>query len=216
MSESFWHLTNLITMRKQLFIASSVLFALLFSVTNVMAQSTDPSQRPTLNRHPSGPNATPTPSPAANQSPTPAVSPTPNTGAAQTEAEAKPSYPDLLPHYSYDPKTPLDIRETNVEKHGDVMMIELNYAGDEGERVPAYLLVPHGNGPFAGIVWGHWLKQGSPMANKDEFLEEALALAHSGVVSVLIDAPQARHGYTLEKDPVALLRQSSESAGHQV
>ena len=52
-----------------------------------------------------------------------------------------------------------------------------------GDRVPAYLLIPPGGGPFPAIIWGHWLKKGSPLANKDEFLEEAVALAHSGVVS---------------------------------
>jgi dienelactone hydrolase len=200
-------------MRKPLLTISLVLLASLSLLTNSTAQS-DQSDRPKLNRHPSPPNATPTPD--ANQSPTPTASPSPNAGAAQPEADAKPSYPDLLPHYSYDPKTPLDIRETNVEKRGDVMVIELNYAGAEGDRVPAYLLVPHGNGPFAGIVWGHWLKPGSSMANKDEFLEEALALAHSGVVSVLIDAPQVRHGYTKEKGPIDVFRQAGEAGGHEV
>lgn len=200
-------------MRKLLLTISLALLASLSLLNNASAQS-DQSDRPTLNRHPSSPNATP--SPAANQSSAPAASPTPRATNAQPEAEAKPSYPDLLPHYSYDSKTPLDIRETNVEKRGDVMVIELNYAGAEGDRVPAYLLVPRGNGPFAGIVWGHWLKQGSSMANKDEFLDEALALAHSGVVSVLIDAPQVRHGYTKEKDPVDGLRQASEASGKEV
>lgn len=200
-------------MQKPLLTISLALLASLSLLNNASAQS-DQSDRPTLNRHPSSPNATR--SPAANQSPASAASPTPDTTSAQPEAETKPSYPDLLPHYTYDAKTPLDIRETNVEKRGDVMVIELNYAGAEGDRVPAYLLVPHGNGPFAGIIWGHWLKQGSPMANKDEFLDEALALAHSGVVSVLIDAPQVRHGYTKEKDAVDGLRQASEASGKQV
>lgn len=109
------------------------------------------------------------------------------------------------------------MRETNVEKRGSVRLIELNYAGDGGDRVPAYLLVPPGNGPFPAIIWGHWLQKGSPLANKDEFLEEALVLAeHSGVVSLLIDAPQARHDFVEAKDLMESVKQQSDASGHQV
>ncbi len=97
------------------------------------------------------------------------------------------------------------------------MLIELNYAGYNGDRVPAYLVIPHGKGPFAAIIWGHWLKQGSPLANKDEFLDEALALAHAGVLSLLIDAPQARHDFgPIEKDTLSAVRQQGDAAVHQV
>ena len=93
----------------------------------------------------------------------------------------------------------LEMRETDVHKRDKVRIIELNYAGASGDRVPAYLLIPPGNGPFPAIIWGHWLMKGSPLANKDEFLEEAVALAHSGVVSLLIDAPQVRHEWVEAK-----------------
>src|SRR5258708_15001195 len=57
----------------------------------------------------------------------------------------------------------------------------------------------------------------SPLANKDEFMEEAVALAHYGVVSLLIDAPQARNDWVEAKG--GLLeegKQQSEAAAHQV
>ena len=91
--------------------------------------------------------------------------------------------------------------------------------GASGDRVPAYLLIPPGGGPFPAIIWGHWLKKGSPLANKDEFLEEAVALAHSGVVSLLIDAPQARNEWVEAKSdagPLEAAKQQSEAAVHQV
>ena len=105
-----------------------------------------------------------------------------------------------------------------MEKRGDVRLIEVNYAGASGDRVPAYLLIPHGNGPFPAIIWGHWLMKGSPLANKDEFLEEALVLARAGVVSLLIDAPQVRHDFVEQKgaNTLELVKQQSEAAGHQV
>jgi hypothetical protein len=109
------------------------------------------------------------------------------------------------------------MRETDVKKRDKIRLIELNYSGASGDRVSAYLLIPPGNGPFPAILWAHWLMKGSPLANKDEFLEESLALARSGVVSLLIDAPQARNdwvdvkGSTLEQ-----VKQQSEAAAHQV
>ncbi|HZI56989.1 MAG TPA: hypothetical protein VFF39_09445, partial [Verrucomicrobiae bacterium] len=206
-----------------------VTVSLLSSVVAAAAQSSEPSQqRPTLNRHgePS-PTATPQASPLPGQSPgpaptaTPSVSPSPEPGSGQPGAPVeypRPSYPDLLPHFDYDSHAGLEMRETDVQKRGDVRLIELSYAGAGGDRVPAYLLIPHGNGPFPAIIWGHWLMQGSPLANKDEFLEEALVLARSGVVSLLIDAPQARHDFVELKGASTLdqVKQQSDAAGHQV
>ena len=111
------------------------------------------------------------------------------------------------------------MRETAVQKRDNTLLIELNYAGASGDRVPAYLVVPHGGGPFPAIIWGHWLMKGSPLANKDEFLDEAVALARSGVVSLLIDAPQVRHEWVeANKDagPLEEAKQQSEAAVHQV
>jgi dienelactone hydrolase len=129
----------------------------------------------------------------------------------------QPAYPDLLPHFDNDSRAALETRETDVQKRGNVRLIELNYAGASGDRVPAYLLIPSGNGPFPAIIWGHWLMKGSPLANKDEFLDEALVLARSGVVSLLIDAPQVRHEWTPEKGgSLEQARQQSDAAAHQV
>src|SRR5262249_54392680 len=72
-----------------------------------------------------------------------------------------------------------------------------------------------GNGPFAGIIWGHWLKQGSPLANKDEFLEEALLLAEAGVGSLLVDVPQVRHDFFPEKEVMESVKQQSDASLHQ-
>jgi dienelactone hydrolase len=173
-----------------------------------------PEDRPTLNR---GQNtglgsATPTPTPHSS----PAAQPQQE---EQNGEPPKPSYPDLLPRFDYDSHAGLEMRETDVHKRDKVRMIELNYAGASGDRVPAYLLVPPGGGPFPAIIWGHWLKKGSPLANKDEFLEEAVALAHSGVVSLLIDAPQVRHEWVEAKGdagPLEAAKQQSEAAVHQV
>lgn len=109
---------------------------------------------------------------------------------------------DLLRHFDYDQKAPLDIQEAGVEQRGDVAIHDLSYASPKGGRVPAYVVVPKGKGPFAAILWGHWYQDGSAFLNRKEFLEEAVALAPSGVVSLLIDGPIARPGYKPASEPL--------------
>jgi dienelactone hydrolase len=110
--------------------------------------------------------------------------------------------PSLLRHFDYDQKAPLDIRESGIEQRGEVAIHDISYASPKGGRVPAYLVVPKGNGPFAAVIWGHWYQDGSEFLNRKEFLAEAEALAPSGVVSLLPDGPIARPGFVRDPDPL--------------
>lgn len=63
-------------------------------------------------------------------------------------------------------------------------------------QVQFTLVRPAGNGPFAAVFFFHWL--GRPKGNREEFLDEAVALAAQGVVSLLIE------GYfPWKEDPVS-------------
>lgn len=106
-------------------------------------------------------------------------------------------------NFDYDPKLPLDTEDVGVEFRGPVGVYDFSYASPKGGRVPAYLVLPQGKGPFAAIIWGHWCWQNSEFRNRKEFLEEALAIAPSGVASLLLDFPIARPGYVEEKDPLS-------------
>jgi cephalosporin-C deacetylase-like acetyl esterase len=110
---------------------------------------------------------------------------------------------DLLRHFDYDQKAPLEIKEGGVEQRGDVAIHDISYASPRGGRVPAYLVVPKGKGPFAAVIWGHWYQDGSPFLNRKEFLDEAVALAPSGAVSLLSDGPIARPGFVRDPDPLS-------------
>ncbi len=101
----------------------------------------------------------------------------------------------LLRHFDYDQKAPLDVQEIGIEHSAQVAIHDLSYASPKGGRVPAYLVVPAGKGPFAAIIWGHWYMPGSAFMNRKEFLDEAVALAPAGVVSLLPDGPIARPGH---------------------
>jgi cephalosporin-C deacetylase-like acetyl esterase len=118
----------------------------------------------------------------------------------------------LVSRFAYNSRNPLDFRESGVEERGHTLIIDFDYAGMGDARVPAYLVVPEGGGPYAGILWGHWMMAGSPLRNRDEFLEEAVALSRAGVVSLLIDAPMVRPGYSpksVKEDPLGWAIQSS-------
>lgn len=108
----------------------------------------------------------------------------------------------LLHHFDYDQKAPLDLQESGVEQRGDIAVHDISYVSPKGGRVPSYLVVPKGKGPFAAVIWGHWYMKGSDFLNRKEFLDEAVALAHAGVVSLLPDGPVARPGHVEDRTPL--------------
>ncbi|HEX6044773.1 MAG TPA: hypothetical protein VFZ22_09825 [Pyrinomonadaceae bacterium] len=88
--------------------------------------------------------------------------------------------------FRYNERAPLNVKEVSSEQRGDVTVRDLTFSPAPGRDVKAYLLVPKGNGPFAGILWVHWL--GEEKSNRTQFLDEAVELAPKGAVSLLIDA----------------------------
>lgn len=111
--------------------------------------------------------------------------------------------PDFVQHFDYDKNAPLEIKTLGTEKQGDVVVYDVTFTSPKGGVVPAYLVVPSkGRKPFAGVVWGHWYWENSPMRNRREFLDEAILMAQAGVISVLIDGPIARPGHVTNKEPL--------------
>ena len=89
----------------------------------------------------------------------------------------------------YEGKAPLDVQEQGTEARGAARVHDLSYASPKGGRVSAYLVEPTGRGPHAAVVFVHHGR-----GDRRTFLEEAVSLAPRGVVSLLIDAPEARRG----------------------
>ena len=99
-------------------------------------------------------------------------------------AEAAPPAPAGL--FAYDASADLQLRTRGVEERGGVKVADVVFDGG-GSDVSAYLVTPPGDGPFAGVLWAHWL--GEPATtNRTQFLAEAVALAPRGFVSLLVDA----------------------------
>jgi dienelactone hydrolase len=124
------------------------------------------------------------------------------------------SYSKAVMHFDYDTQAPLDIKEISVQDRAGVTIHDITYASPEGGVVPAYLVVPNRKGKFAAILWGHWIMRNSATANRNEFLDEAVAIASAGVVSLLIDAPYLRPGF--KPDPNPLSAQGSDVTAQQV
>jgi dienelactone hydrolase len=92
--------------------------------------------------------------------------------------------------FSYDARTPIGLVEHGRQIVDGVSVRDISYASPKGGDVPAYLVVPPGEEPFAGVVFLHW-----GQGDRSEFLSESLLLARTGAVSLLIDAPFNRPGF---------------------
>ena len=116
--------------------------------------------------------------------------------------------------FDYDSKAPFGVQEAGVERRGSVAIHDISYASPKGGRVPAYLVVPEGKGPFAAVLWGHWYWQNSEFFNRKEFLAEAVVLANAGVVSLLPTGVDARPDHV--DDPDELSDQHVADLVHQI
>lgn len=89
--------------------------------------------------------------------------------------------------FNYDATLPPGVKMKEIEKRPGATVRDLTFDALTGKDVAAYVVTPDGKGPFAGVLWVHWL--GEPATtNRTQFLNEAVALASQGVASVLVDA----------------------------
>jgi dienelactone hydrolase len=90
--------------------------------------------------------------------------------------------------YAYDASKPLDYRDAGVVNHGyPVKIHDVSYAGPDGERVSAYLVVPLGRGPFPAVVYLHGAGQ-----DRRATLLPATWLAGRGAVALSVSSPFTR------------------------
>src|ERR1022692_1393292 len=74
-------------------------------------------------------------------------------------------------------------RSASVEVREGVSIHDISYASPKGGRVPGYLVVPSGQGPFAGIIFMH-----GAGGSRAGVLSQAILYAKTGAVSLAIDA----------------------------
>jgi len=92
--------------------------------------------------------------------------------------------------FKYDVHQPFDVQPAAppAEHAGGVTVHDTSFAAGAG-RVAAYLVEPPPSAepPYAGVLWVHWFEPEARSSNRTQFLEEAVALARHGVVSLLPD-----------------------------
>src|SRR5207249_11633142 len=84
--------------------------------------------------------------------------------------------------FDYDSKQPLDVQDKVIQETSAFTIHDLTYASPKGGRVSAYLVVPKGKGPFAGVLFGHY-----GLGTRSEFIPEAKLYAKAGAVSLIPD-----------------------------
>jgi cephalosporin-C deacetylase-like acetyl esterase len=107
--------------------------------------------------------------------------------ASASWARSADDFPAQAALFRYDAAASPGLQEIGATKQGTVSVHDIRFTPTPGaEAVKGYVVVPEGKGPFAGILWVHWL--GEPATtNRTQFLKEAVDLAPKGVVSLLVE-----------------------------
>jgi len=102
------------------------------------------------------------------------------------------------PSFDYDRAKPVDV----ALAPSSVTVRQLTYAQLDGTRNGATLVLPPAGdrGPHPAILFLHWYEPPRPTSNRTEFLAEAVELAGSGVVSLLVDTPWATESWFPRRD----------------
>ena len=118
---------------------------------------------------------------------------------------------DLARHWAYDKNLPLEMSQAGVQEREGIKIYDITYKAPVGDRgslvgpnagvVTAYLVVPAGKGSFPAVIYCHWCMPGSERKNRTELLDEAIVLAHSGVISLLLDHVTVHPGFVEDKSP---------------
>ena len=83
-----------------------------------------------------------------------------------------------------------------------VQVSQLTYPQLDGSRNTATLVHPHPSvtAPRPAVLFLHWYGPPDPSSNRTQFLAEAIELAESGVVSLLVDTPWSTERWFATRD----------------
>lgn len=134
-------------------------------------------------------------------------------GSTTASGAASTSQPPDADRFAYEVGSvgPASLTPQAVLEDGTTVQ-DLRYTGPSGGEVSAWLVTPPGDGPFAGMLYLH----GSE-TDRDDLLDEAMAMATGGVASIVLDAPWVRDGeargseagnYFAPGDEVAMMEQT--------
>ena len=118
-----------------------------------------------------------------------AVSPSPMATVTETLAPTPISdiYEQNIHLFEYDAVMTVEITERDVQEKDGYTVHDISYPSPKGGDVPAYLVVPDGPGPFAGIILMH-----GSSGSRESLLPLAEDLVHTNAVVLTISGPAAR------------------------
>jgi dienelactone hydrolase len=96
-------------------------------------------------------------------------------------------YEDNLHLFDYEMDLPVSITENDVQQEESYALHDIAYPSPKGGDVTAYLLIPEGAGPQAGILLMH-----GSSGSRETLLPLAQDLVLTGAVVMTIDGPAAR------------------------
>jgi dienelactone hydrolase len=96
-------------------------------------------------------------------------------------------YEENVHLFNYHAESPVLIAEESVRQEDGYTVHDIRYPSPKTGDVPAYLVVPDGSGPFAGILLMH-----GSSGSRSSLLPLAEDLVHTGAVVLTISAPSAR------------------------
>ncbi len=115
-----------------------------------------------------------------------------------TKGQSTTTMAERIALFDYE-QSDFQIREVASERRETVTIQDITFVGIPGEEpVQAYIVMPNGQGPFAGVLWGHWL--GHHTSDREQYLDEAVEMASKGVVSVLFNAMWSKPGWYQNRD----------------
>ena len=103
------------------------------------------------------------------------------------------------PSFDYDKSKPVALARVDG---ADVTVRQVTYEQLDGSRNAATLVLPASGTRAAhpAILYLHWYEPPRPTSNRTEFLAEAIELAASGTVSLLVDTPWAAEPWFPKRD----------------
>ena len=111
--------------------------------------------------------------------------------AVNTAASTATPIPDIYEQgvglFDYEAQSSVLITESSVQQEDGYAIYDITYPSPKTGEVPAYLVLPEGPGPFAGIILMH-----GSSGSRSTLLPLAKDLAHTGAAVLTISAPSAR------------------------
>jgi dienelactone hydrolase len=118
--------------------------------------------------------------------------------AASAQSVSTKSFTELKQLYEYDRAAPLELKLSQRDSRNGYTLYDVSFALPKGQRTDGFLAVPQGRARKPAIVWMH-------SSGALAWLGDAILLAQSGAVSLVINAPDSNGQKTPEGDRDAMI-----------